>query len=157
MTDVQIEDLTNDLIKKQTVVWRIKMKNRLLIIGIVLASVGSGTYAYVLHTQSQCSSLPGYSHNPRMRTFEDCLSYLQTTQSEQPLEKNIKIEGKMADKICSIIGGDCPPYYPGNPQENGTVIVGYIIHGRSGVNAYYQFLIQNETLSYVKTVKQNEN
>jgi hypothetical protein len=68
----------------------------------------------------------------------------------------IRVWGKMAQEICAVIEGDCPEIYLGNFNQNVSVTVKHTIYGR-GWNAHLQFLIQNETLSYVKTIKQNEN
>jgi len=53
----------------------------LIIIGMVLASIGSGTLAYVTYIQNQCESLPGYWHTPRMMTWWECLEELTTVEN----------------------------------------------------------------------------
>lgn len=59
----------------------------------------------------------------------------------------IRIEGKIADEICIIVGSQCPPYYIGNIQEDGSIMVGITISDVIN-ETQYVFLIKNETLSY---------
>lgn len=86
----------------------------------------------------------------------DITGFLQCTKTFEDFT-GPKVKGKMAQEICSIIGGDCPEFYSGNFNQNGSITVEKIIYGRGGWNAYYQFLIQNETMTYVKTIKENKN
>ena len=67
-----------------------------------------------------------------------------------------KIEGKFAEEICSVVGDDCLPYYRGNFQEDGSIMVGitsWDADTKSGKS--FVFIIKNDTLSY--TVRENEN
>ena len=66
------------------------MKTRfLIVISIVLASIGLGSFAYALSVQIKCESLLGDTHYPRPLTLWNCLDYLnmineniQATSSE---------------------------------------------------------------------------
>ncbi len=69
-------------------------------------------------------------------------------------DKRIKIEGKIADQICAITGGDCPSYYIGNIQDDGSVMVGMTFSDTVSEKQFI-FFIKNDTLSY--EVKENEN
>ena len=62
----------------------------------------------------------------------------------------------MADEICAVIGRECPPFYPGNLQDDGSIMVGFVISDQEKIK-HYQFFIKNDTLSYVDTMKENEN
>lgn len=68
--------------------------------------------------------------------------------------KTVQVEGKMADEICEITGGKCPEFYPGNIQDDGSVMVGFVISDQENIT-HYQFVIQNNTLSF--EVTENEN
>ncbi len=66
------------------------MKTRfLIIIGIILASIGLGSFAYVISVQSQCESILGDTHYPRPLTLWNCLDFLAKIQEnpEQKIEK----------------------------------------------------------------------
>lgn len=69
-------------------------------------------------------------------------------------EKRVIIEGEMADQICSITDGECPSYYIGNIQEDGSVMVGITI-SNTVKEKQFIFFIKNNTLSY--EIKENEN
>lgn len=69
-------------------------------------------------------------------------------------EKRVKVEGKIAEEICIIMGGGCPSYYIGNIQEDGSVMVGITISDTIKEKQFI-FFIKNNTLSY--EIKQNEN
>lgn len=69
-------------------------------------------------------------------------------------EKRVKIEGKIAEEICIIMGGECPSYYIGNIQEDGSVMVGITISDTIKEKQFI-FFIKNNTLSY--EIKENEN
>jgi len=224
----------------------------LIIIGIVFASIGLGTSAYVINVQSQCESTLEDTHYPRPLTFWNCLEYTKTVENSFPSEANsvwitdedycskwcnqkelykmgcnqqilehiskytnlldenfdgifsrewislpdgiseekyqecidfiyeqrssveiekteseniepeseerfqgtVKVEGEMAEKICKIVGHDCIPYYIGNPQPDGSLMVGITV-SEAGTEKQFMFLIKNETLSY--TIRENEN
>jgi len=68
--------------------------------------------------------------------------------------KTIRVEGKIADEICAIIGGECPPYYPGNLQDGNSIMVGFVISDQEKIK-HYQFFIKNNTLSYNVTINEN--
>ena len=61
--------------------------------------------------------------------------------------KTVRVEGNMADEICATIGGECPPHYPGNLQDDGSIMVGFVISDQEKIK-HYQFFIKNNTLSY---------
>ncbi len=73
------------------------MKTRfLIIIGIVFASAGLGSLAYVTSVQNQCDSLLGDTRYPRPLTFWNCLDYLRMIEPipESPMESGpIEITG----------------------------------------------------------------
>ena len=66
---------------------------------------------------------------------------------------NIQIRGNMANQICSIISDECPSYYIGNMQDDGSVMVGMIISDQEQT-IQYQFFINNDTLTY-ETINEN--
>lgn len=68
-------------------------------------------------------------------------------------EKRTIIEGELAEQICAITGGECPPYYIGNPQEDGSVMVGITISDTAKETSYL-FFIKDNTLSH--EIKENE-
>jgi len=91
------------------------MKTRLLIIiGIILASIGSGSFAYVVSVQSQCESLLGDTHYPRPLTLWNCLDYLAmiqentepepTTVTEPEPEEDLTVCTMQWDPMCGIDG-----------------------------------------------------
>ena len=62
-----------------------------------------------------------------------------------------KIQGEIADEICAIAGGECPPYYIGNIQEDGSVMVG-MTFSDGAQEKQFVFLINNGILSYKEYV-----
>lgn len=62
-----------------------------------------------------------------------------------------KIEGNIADEICSITGGECPSYYIGNIQEDGSIMVG-MTFSNGTQEKQFVFFIKNETLNYEERV-----
>ena len=75
-------------------------------------------------------------------------------ESEKTPDGTVKVEGEMADKICEIVGINCPLYYFGNIQEDGSVMV-YITSSDTVKEKQFIFFIKNNTLSY--EIKENEN
>ena len=91
-----------------------------------------------------------------------CLEYkpepeplLKTDPNPEKIsDRRVTVKGEIADQICSITGGDCPSFYYGNPQSDGSIMIG-ITNSESGKEKRYMFLIRNDTLSY--TIRENEN
>ena len=69
-------------------------------------------------------------------------------------EKRVTVEGNMAEQICAITGGECPPYYIGNTQDDGSVMVG-LTFSDTAKEKQFVFFIKNGTLSY--EVHENEH
>lgn len=122
------------------------MGSRVLIVigmaiaGIIAAAIGAVEY------QS------AYNHN----CFSDggyVTGFLRCTYIHED-SAGPKIEGRIAQEICSITGGECPPYYIGNIQEDGSVMVGMTFSDK-GKEKQFVFFIKNGTLSY--EVKEGEN
>jgi len=111
----------------------------LIIIGIMItgaiAAVTFGTIEYQSAYNQNCNLDGGY-----------VVGFLRCTYVREDFA-GPKIEGMMADEICSIIGGECPPYYIGNSQEDGSLVV---IVTMSDIEKERQitFFIKNDTLSY---------
>ena len=71
-------------------------------------------------------------------------------------ENTILVEGDMAEKICETTGGECPQYYPGNIQDDGSVMVGITTwDADTKIEKSFVFIIKNNTLSY--DIRENEN
>ena len=68
------------------------MKTKLIvtiIIGIVLASIGSGAFAYYIQVQSECESILGDTHYPRPLTLWNCLDYLKMIEENPEPEPDV--------------------------------------------------------------------
>jgi hypothetical protein len=78
------------------------MKTRLLIIivGIILVSIGSGTFAYYISVQDQCTSQLGDTHYPRPLTLWNCLDYLRMIQENTEPESLDSFPEKLDTPIC---------------------------------------------------------
>ena len=75
-------------------------------------------------------------------------------EPEERFEGTVKVEGEMAENICKIVGGDCLSYYIGNPQPDGSIMVGFTLSDTM-TEKQFVFLIKNGTLSY--NINENEN
>lgn len=78
----------------------------------------------------------------------------ENTEPEERFPGTIKVEGEMAQKICKILGGDCLPYYIGNPQPDGSLMVGFTISDTI-TETQFIFLIKDGVLSYNVTEHEN--
>ena len=111
----------------------------LIVIGIisVIAIIGSvlGTMQYQSVYNQRCNSDGGF-----------VVGFLRCTYIHEDFA-GPKIEGKIADEICSITGGECPSYYIGNIQEGGSIMVG-MTFSNGTQEKQFVFFIKNETLSY---------
>ena len=122
------------------------MRSRVLIVigiaiaGFIAAAIGAVEYQSVYN--HNCFSDGGY-----------VTGFLRCTYVREDFP-GPKIEGRIAQEICSITGGECPPYYIGNIQEDGSVMVGMTFSDK-GKEKQFVFFIKNGTLSY--EVKENEN
>ena len=67
-----------------------------------------------------------------------------------------KVTGNMAQEICSITGGECPPNYFANILDDGSKMVGITISD-TVIEKQFVFIIENNTLSYTKTIYENGN
>ncbi|MCV0409615.1 hypothetical protein [Nitrosopumilus sp.] len=128
------------------------MKTRLLIIIgiIVLVSVsffsylqwGTGTPSQLHCMFNKCGiELGGRVVYP---TLDPTMSRNSVGISSEP-----RITGKMAQEICSITGGECPPNYPANIQEDGskmTIVTTW--DADTNTEKSFVFIIKNNTLSY---------
>lgn len=65
------------------------------------------------------------------------------------MDESVRIEGKLAEQICSIIDTGCSPYYLGNLQDDGSVWVGFVVSEQEKTK-HYQILIENDTIIDVK-------
>jgi hypothetical protein len=71
-------------------------------------------------------------------------------------ENRVIIEGEMAEQICRISGGECPPNYPANIQEDGSAMIGITRwDANTRTEKSFVFIIKNNTLSY--DVRENKN
>lgn len=88
---------------------------------------------------------------PCRPNIRSCICSLETRIAEKNLmdinENRVTIQGQMAEQICAITGGNCPPYYIGNPQEDGSVMVGMTFSDGTQ-ERHIMFFIKNETLSF---------
>jgi len=75
-------------------------------------------------------------------------------EPEERFPGTIRVEGEMAEKICEVIGGDCLPYYIGNPQPDGSLMVGFTISD-TVTEKQFIFLIKDGVLSYNVTEHEN--
>jgi len=66
-----------------------------------------------------------------------------------------KVTGNMAQEICSITGGECPPNYFATILEDGTKMVA-VTNWDAGtkIEKSFIFIIKNNTISY--DVRENE-
>lgn len=78
----------------------------------------------------------------------------ENTEPEERFPGTIKLEGDMAQKICEVIGGDCLPYYLGNPQPDGSLMVGFTVSD-TVTEKQFIFLIKDGVLSYNVTEHEN--
>lgn len=68
-------------------------------------------------------------------------------------ESEPRISGKMAQEICSITGGECPPSYPVNIQEDGSkMVIVTTWDADTKTEKQFVFVIKNKTLSYEERV-----
>ena len=128
------------------------MRNRfLIIIGVVSAAIiavfAIGTTEYQSTYNEKCNSDGGY-----------VTGFLKCTYTNEDFS-DPRITGKMAREICSITGGECPPNYPANILDDGSMMVGVTIwNAENDSEKSYVFTIQNNTLSYdVKESSGNYN
>ena len=75
-------------------------------------------------------------------------------EPEERFPGTVKVEGNMAEKICEVMGGDCLPYYIGNPQPDGSLMVGFTISD-TVTEKQFIFLIKDGVLSYNVTEHEN--
>lgn len=67
-----------------------------------------------------------------------------------------KVTGNMAQEICSVTGGECPPNYFANVLEDGTKMVAVTSwDADTNIEKSFVFIIKNNTLSY--DVRENED
>jgi hypothetical protein len=71
-------------------------------------------------------------------------------------KKTVRVEGTVANQICLVIGGECPPYYPGNIQDDGSVMVGFVISDQEKTK-HYQFLIEDDIIIDVEKSADGES
>lgn len=118
----------------------------LIIIGIASVTIIAVSSISILDYQTKydqnCNSDGGY-----------VVGFLRCTYINEDFSEP-RITGKMADEICAVTGGECPSYYIGNIQEDGSVMVGITISDTVKETSYF-FFIKNNTLSY--EIKENEN
>ena len=118
------------------------MKPSLLIVIIVvsavaIAAVTIGTIEYQSTYNYNCNSDGGY-----VTGFLRC-TYINEDFSDP------RITGKMAQEICSVTGGECPPNYPANILDDGSAMVGVTVwNAETDSEKSYVFTIVNNTLSY---------
>ena len=73
---------------------------------------------------------------------------------KENFDDTVKVEGEMADRICKIVGGHCPPYYVGNIQPDDSLMVGMTTwDAGTKTEKQFVFIIKNDTMSYTE----NEN
>ena len=88
----------------------------LIIIGIItvgaITALTIGTIDYQSVYNQNCNSDGGY-----VTGFLGCIRIHE--DFAEP-----RITGKLAREICFITGGECPPNYPANIQEDGSAMVG---------------------------------
>jgi len=116
----------------------------LIIIGIVVVVAITGTF--LVQQEPTPKSIP--------KPVRDLVSYPTPEPEPSYVSSRLKIEGKMAEQICSITNGECPSYYIGNIQDDGSVMVG-ITFSDTVKEKQFIFIIKNDTLSY--NVRENEN
>ena len=117
----------------------------IVIIGVIIVSAIIASAVGIIQYQST------YNHN----CFSDggyVVGFLRCTYIHEDFA-GPKIEGKIAQEICSITGGQCPPYYIGNVQDDGSVMVGMTFSDNTKERQFV-FIIKNEILSY--EVRENE-
>ena len=120
------------------------MKTRVLIILLtIVIAVTIVTYVIIPFIGIQWWS----SFDPR-----DSIEQTNTKLLEN--KKRIIVEGEMAEQICAITNGECPSYYIGNIQDDGSVMVG-MTFSDTVKEKQFIFIIKNDTLSY--DVRENEN
>jgi len=77
-------------------------------------------------------------------------------KQEKKFDDTVKVDGDMAEKICKIVGRDCPPYYIGNIQQDGSLMVGMTTwDADTKTGKSFVFIIKDNTLSY--DVRENED
>ena len=101
--------------------------------------------------------------SPSINNFDDFVYQLkepfdgaEPEQIAQP-ESEPRISGKMAQEICSITGGECPPIYPANIQEDGskmTIVTTW--DADTNTEKSFTFIIKNNTLSYDLHIMENK-
>jgi len=126
------------------------MKTRfLIIIGIGVAIAITITITVGLEFYQQEYEKNCLEKNGKITGFLSCFNIHQDFVGP-------KIEGKFAEEICSIVGDNCPPYYWGNFQEDGSIMVAITSWDvNTNTEKSFVFTIKNDTLSY--TVRENEN
>ncbi len=106
-----------------------------IIITCAIAAITFGTIEYQSAYNQNCNSDGGY-----------VVGFLRCTYIHEDFAGS-KIEGKMTDEICSVTGGECPPYYIGNFQEDGSLVV-IVTMSDTEKERQITFFIKNDTLSY---------
>ena len=120
------------------------MKTRLLITFLtIVIAVPIVTYVIIPFIGIQWWS----SFDPR-----DSIEQTNTKLLEN--KKRVIVDGEMAEQICSITNGECPSYYIGNIQDDGSVMVGMTFSDTTKEKQFI-FFIKNDTLSY--EIKELEN
>lgn len=77
-----------------------------------------------------------------------------STHDESFADKS-KVTGNMAQEICSVTGGECPPNYFANILEDGSKMVAVTSwDADTKIEKSFVFIIKNNTMSY--DVRENE-
>ena len=88
----------------------------------------------------------GFPDGVTEELFEKCVAHiLENRDQEFKDEKTVRLDENLTHQVCSIIEGDCPPYYLGNIQEDGTILVGFVKSDQEKIQ-HYRILIENETI-----------
>jgi len=130
------------------------MKSRLLI--IIGIAVTLATIFYVLGPSQ--GHIAEYFLNDEQ--FEEIIlnnenEYRYSAHDESFADES-KVTGDMAQEICSITGGECPPNYFANILEDGTKMVAVTNwDADTKIEKSSVFIIKNNTMSY--DVRENEN
>ena len=97
--------------------------------------------------------------SPSINNFDDFVYQLNEPfdgAEPEPIaqpESEPRISGKMAQEICSITGGECPPNYPANVMEDGSeMAIVTTWDAETKKEKQFVFVIKNKTLSYEEHV-----
>ena len=126
------------------------MKTRLLIIigtivaGLIIVSISG----YIMYKQGECTSMPGYLHNPRQNDIWDCLQYEGNDTSETQYQipshvyeiwqsNGVVIHGTVGESVddspvtikIEDEQGNLIEVVQINPDESGRFIHGIVKHG----------------------------